>query len=76
MSDETTRGWQSIDTAPPDEDILVFTQHWGTIIARHSSEFDEWLSRMQVPVALTGDDEQPTHWCPLPSPPEGAPQAG
>lgn len=70
MSDQAASGWQAIESAPRDEDILVFTQNWGTIIARHSSEFDEWLSRMQVPVALTGDEERPTHWQQLPPAPE------
>lgn len=66
-----TGGWQPIDTAPSDEPILVYTQAWGPIIAVHSGEFGEWLSRMQVPVSI-GESEAPTHWHPLPEPPDGA----
>jgi hypothetical protein len=63
--------WQSIDTVPRDESILIFTPRWGPIIAEFSSEFGEWLSRMQCPVALKEEDEQPTHWMPLPVAPVG-----
>lgn len=72
MSETQLTGWQAIDTAPKDQEILVFTPKWGSIIALRSSEFDEWLSRMQVPVALTGEDELPSHWQSLP----GAPETG
>lgn len=64
-------GWYDIDSVPKDEEVMVFTPHWGTLIALFSEEFGEWLSRMQVPVAIKGDDELPTHWRPLPSPPDG-----
>ena len=68
---EEVPGWQRIETAPPDERILVFTPRWGAIVAELSSEFGEWLSRMQCPVSLKGNDELPTHWMSLPRPPEG-----
>lgn len=63
--------WRPIDSAPQDQEVLVFTKPWGAIIALHSSEIGTWLSRMQVPVAMIGDDELPTHWQPLPAPPNG-----
>lgn len=71
MTDQPS-SWQPIDTAPQDQEILIFTKQWGPIIAQHSSEVGEWLSRMQVPVALKGDEELPTHWQPLPAAPDGS----
>jgi hypothetical protein len=66
-----TQTWQSIETAPSDTEVLIYTRQWGSIIARHSEEHDSWLSRMQVPVSL-GPDDAPSHWQPLPEPPAGA----
>jgi hypothetical protein len=63
--------WQPIDTAPSETEILVYTRQWGAIIARHSEEHGEWLSRMQVPVSLTDESDTPTHWQALPEPPDG-----
>lgn len=72
MSDST---WQTIDSAPKDQEILVFTRPWGPIIASFSEEFGEWLSRMQVPVSIKEDNELPTHWQPLPAAPDGVAEA-
>ena len=66
-------GWYDVASVPKDEEVLIYTPHWGTLIAVYSEEFGEWLSRMQVPVAIKGEDELPTHWRPLPAPPDGAP---
>ena len=71
MSEQATGGWQPIDSAPKDQEILVYTKPWGPIVALHSEEFGEWLSRMQVPVSIKEDEEMPTHWQPLPAAPEG-----
>ena len=68
--------WQPIDSAPSDVEILVYTRQWGAIIARHSEEHDEWLSRMQVPVSLSAGDDRPTHWQELPAPPTDAARDG
>ncbi len=70
----TIYDWQPIETAPPDEGILVFSRKWGAIIAEFSSEFDQWLPRMQCPASLTGEEQDLTHWMPLPQSPEEAPQ--
>jgi hypothetical protein len=68
-------GWQTIESVPSDESVLVYTPRWGAIIAEHSSEYGEWLSRMQCPVSLKEDDEQPSHWMPLPLAPHAEEQA-
>jgi hypothetical protein len=72
MTDPASNSWQAIDTAPADQEILVFTKNWGPIIALHSTEYGEWMSRMQVPVGIKGEDELPTHWQHLPAPPAEA----
>ena len=71
VRDGNVPGWQGIETVPRDERVLVFTPRWGAIVAELSSEFDEWLSRMQCPVGLKSHDELPTHWMSLPRAPEG-----
>ena len=76
MSEDAGGGWQSIDTAPKDQEILVYTRPWGTIVASYSGEHGEWLSRMQVPVSIKEEEELPTHWRPLPEPPEGIGEPG
>lgn len=63
-------GWRPIETAPRDEDILVFSRVWGALIAEYSSEFRQWLPRMQCPASLSGDADALTHWMPLPLAPE------
>lgn len=71
ITDTAQDRWQPIDTVPHDAPILVYTKPWGAIIATYSAEHGEWLSRMQVPVSIKHDEELPTHWRPLPEPPDG-----
>ena len=65
----TEAHWRPIDSAPPDEDILVFSTRWGSLIAAWSGEFRQWFPRMQCPVALDGAADGVTHWMPLPAAP-------
>ena len=77
MSEQPSPSWQAIETAPKDTEIMVYTRPWGPIVATYNEEFGEWLSRMQVPVSIREEEEMPTHWQPLPEPPEGyGPDAG
>lgn len=62
-------GWQTIETAPSDKEILIYSPPWGVIVASLSGEFGQWMSRMQMPVSLAGPEDAPTHWRPLPPPP-------
>jgi hypothetical protein len=41
--------WRPIESAPKDQDIIVFSQRWGSLIAEFSSEFGQWFPRMQCP---------------------------
>ena len=59
---ETRQGWQPIETAPRDCDILT-TWRGGTItVARWSGYFNAWMANRK-------DAFKPTHWMPLPDPP-------
>ncbi|MDB5557092.1 MAG: hypothetical protein JWQ36_26 [Enterovirga sp.] len=71
MDGQSSAQWMPVESAPKDEPILVYTRPWGAIVAVLSTEFGEWLSRMQVPVSIREEHELPTHWQPLPSPPPG-----
>ena len=66
----TALEWRPIDTAPRDQDILIYSLRWGALIAEYSSEFAQWFPRMQCPVSLHGDADALTHWMPLPVAPE------
>lgn len=69
--------WRPIDTAPKDGTlVLLWSEFWaetfGIVIAR-------WQSRAGWVCAefITGDweeEDQPTHWHPVPDPPHGADQ--
>ena len=62
--------WRPIESAPKDQDIIVFSQRWGSLIAEFSSEFGQWFPRMQCPVSLHHETDRLTHWMPLPVAPE------
>jgi Protein of unknown function (DUF551) len=71
--------WRPIETAPTDQNVMVFSRRWGALIAEYSSEFRQWFPRMQCPVSLRGEEHELTHWMPLPIAPEaecGAPLRG
>ena len=65
--------WQPIDTAPKTGWIMVTSPHWNikhpvvecfATIVRWSPRLGLWLSEDG------GDVNQPTHWQPLPEPPQ------
>lgn len=63
--------WRPIETAPMDGTrVLLWWPYWAShpIIGYRFSS-DQWRSV----AALSGAGEGPTHWCPLPEPPEEAP---
>ena len=65
-----TGGWQAIETAPKDVHVLVWWPYWSLtpVVARLSTAFNRWESE----VALESGDAPvlPTHWMPLPLPPQ------
>ena len=64
--------WQAIGTVPHDKVVLIYSRRWGPIMAEFSPELGEWRSRMQCPVALKAEDDELTHWMPLPPEPASA----
>ena len=70
MTNGESLSWRSISTAPRDQNILVYSLRWGVIVASFSSEFGQWLPRMQCPAALNHEDAGLiTHWMPMPGVP-------
>jgi hypothetical protein len=68
--------WQPIETAPKDEWILVFMEdeddYMGRIHAgRHNKVANGHL--WVIGHHFASDLSKPTHWMPLPEPPEGLP---
>jgi hypothetical protein len=60
--------WQPIDTAPKGDEILVWTQNDGAFVAFWSGFANGWRWTSHD---LGGHEKiKPTHWKPLPDPPE------
>lgn len=57
------QGWQPIETAPTAVNVLVVDQARSIEVARRHEEYG-WLSKPGRYAVV------PTHWMPLPSPPE------
>lgn len=67
-------GWQPIETAPKNgTEVLVCRAYEDeTVYAVAHYEGHEWRDMGDIGWGgMTGDDNQPTHWQPLPEPPEG-----
>jgi hypothetical protein len=61
--------WRDIDTAPKDgRQVLLWWPYWSHTrpLVGHWQVNGGW----QAVDALEGDSEPPTHWQPLPAPPE------
>jgi len=63
------RPWQPIETAPKDEDVLLYQRGEG-VRAGYWDDEHGWLAVETQ--GLTGGKIQPTHWMPLPDPPLAA----
>ena len=59
--------WQSLETAPKDGTFVLVAHMDGQItIRRHHERTDHWLDDEDFYMT----DNHPTHWMPLPPPPE------
>ena len=69
-------GWRPIETAPKDgTEILLYCPEWDTPYLgawghAEDSILDGWMSPDVLPLKWTELVESPTHWMPLPAPPE------
>ncbi|WP_442935585.1 DUF551 domain-containing protein [Nitratireductor sp. CH_MIT9313-5] len=75
--------WQPIETAPQDGSVILVYRSDAGVFAAHYVEEDAHLSTALNPpegncywFSTSGEDltgDMPTHWMPLPSPPEDKP---
>jgi hypothetical protein len=73
--------WQPIETAPFETPILIFAYEWKdgpTIICaaikrKETKDWHSWVAIGATGYEWENDFEKPTHWMPLPSPPEPKP---
>ncbi len=71
-------GWQPIETAPKNVSVLIYipnAEHYGPGIYRgmlvDMGTGPHWSANAVAMGRDLGRDTMPTHWMPLPSPPEG-----
>lgn len=77
---KTEQGWQPIETAPKNISVLIFipnAEHYGSgiyraILVHFRPEMYEayWTTTAVNSGYDLGDRHKPTHWMPLPDPPE------
>ena len=78
MAESEMTGWRLIDTAPKDGTrVLVFCPVTGWSSARHQIAVSEYSHFLGWALADTGAnaedadlDGEPSHWMPLPAPPD------
>jgi hypothetical protein len=62
--------WQPIETAPRDGTNILIVNHKGNIASGLWQCGGWWLRGGNGPNTFFNDHHGPTHWMPLPSPPE------
>jgi hypothetical protein len=64
--------WQPIETAPKDTAILIYSS--GYNVAHYNTAYERWCTytdgRGTAGERLLNSWDFPTHWMPLPAPPE------
>jgi hypothetical protein len=63
MTEQAT-SWREIESAPKDRTILLWDSRWGL-------QFGEWAESLKAWVDSDAEVTTPTHWMPLPAPPDG-----
>lgn len=84
MADMETRGWMPIETAPRDGTVILIAGGADDQMAYQSGRYDEfmqaptramwsgggWLIALAEACCVGIERINPTHWMPLPTPPE------
>lgn len=64
--------WRPIATAPDNVPVLIFVPPFAPMQGVRSKEFGTWMAGARGIIGRTLDPGmEPTHWMPLPEPPEG-----
>ena len=73
----TATGWQPIETAPEYKAVLIYVPPFDPMQGVRSGRYGTWMVGAQ---SFVGRDlpvgYRPTHWMPLPAPPDAARRAG